>query len=116
MVSTRDLFGLFRAGAAGDPTHRTILDRSHRSARSVVAAEHTPYPHLAKARPRYREPLASVITAERKIIARGTQALAYDPRTDPMELDPSETSFSGFDEMFRYASDTQERVHLAAAQ
>jgi hypothetical protein len=62
-----DLFGLFRGAAASDPSHHPGSLPPQR--RSVVAAEHTPYPTCQGATALSRAARIG-ITAERKIIAR----------------------------------------------
>lgn len=81
-----DLSAVMRASAAGDPVTGTLLDPAYRAAHPVVEAEHTPYPHLDRARPRYRQPLRAVIAADRKVILRGdADAVLVDPRADADE-------------------------------
>lgn len=101
VVSTREVFGLFCAASAGDPTQASILDPAYRDEHPVVVAEHTPYPHLNKARPCYRQPLRAAIAADQKIVMRGADAMAYDPASDPLEHQPSDVSVSDFQNLLQ---------------
>jgi len=114
VVSTRDLFGLLQRAAEGDPAAGTILDRRYRDARPVAAAEHTPYPHLTKARPCYRQPLRAAMAADRKIVMRGPEAMAYDPASDPLERQPSAVSVREFRHLLGNRSGGD--IELAVAQ
>jgi arylsulfatase A-like enzyme len=88
VVSMRDLFGLIRAAALGEPLDQTLLAEGYRTARPVALAEHFHYPHALGADRRYRQDIAAAICADRKLIVRQKGGELYDSAGDPRETAP----------------------------
>lgn len=101
VVSTRDLFGLLRAAALGEPTQETILDPAFRAEHAIALAEHFHYDRLPDALPRYRQNQVAAITADHKLIVRPTSTEAYDLSRDRNELQPEVAPLEAFAERCR---------------
>ena len=82
VVSTRDLFGLMAAAAAGTPLSGTILDPTYRGEHPIALAEHIRYPHLRDVAPQHRGALAAAVAHDRKVIVRGDRAEVFAPGRD----------------------------------
>jgi hypothetical protein len=70
VVSTRDLFALFRGLADGGDLRGTLLDSTSRSTNPVALAEHFHYPYTDGILPEYTQNIAAAVVGKRKIIVR----------------------------------------------
>ena len=96
VVTTRDLFGMLQAGALERGVHGTLLDPDYRAAHPVALAEHFHYPHVARARPVYRQNQAAAIVGTQKLVVRGDGAFRYDLMRDPDEEHPEACTVEAF--------------------
>lgn len=96
VVSTRDLFGLMRAAACGEPLGGTLVDPAYRAEHAIAVAEHFHYDRVPDALPQYRQNLVAAITADYKLILRPDGAAMYRLAPDPDEQHPEPESVEGF--------------------
>jgi len=96
VVSTRDLFSLLQATAAGTSTANTLLDPQFRAARPIAIAEHFHYRDAYHTRPEFRGDLVAAIAGDQKIIVRRSGACAYDLARDPGEAEPEAIGLEDF--------------------
>jgi hypothetical protein len=96
VVSTRDLFELMQAAAAGDDLDGTLLDPGHRARHPIAIAEHFHYPHARQMAPEFRQDLVAAVTARWKLVIRREGALRYDLAGDPAETEPVRTTIGRF--------------------
>jgi len=89
IVSTRDLFTLFRSVALDGTLRGTLLDPGARAQRGVALAEHFHYPHVHQMLPRYRQDIAAALVGQRKVIVRREGLEHYDLARDPDESSPA---------------------------
>jgi arylsulfatase A-like enzyme len=88
IVSTRDLFTLFRSIALDGTLRGTLLDPGARARQGVALAEHFHYPHVRRMLPRYRQDIAAALVGRRKVIVRREGLEHYDLARDPDESSP----------------------------
>jgi hypothetical protein len=95
VVSTRDLFDLFRAAITTGDARDTLLDATRRQRTPVAFAEHFYYPHVPDALPRFRHNQAAAIAATEKVVAQQDGLFRYDLEHDPEEARPEATTLDG---------------------
>jgi arylsulfatase A-like enzyme len=115
VVSTRDLFGLFRGLAHGSDVRGTLLDRTSRSTNPVALAEHFHYPYTDRVLPEYTQNIAAAIVGKRKIIVRREGPRLYDLARDPDELAPEAGSWRDFEQACRRDGAPRGAIRRAAA-
>lgn len=96
VVSTRDLFDLFRAATTSGATEGTLLDARRRECLPIALAEHFYYPHVPDAQPQYRHNLAAAIIGNDKVVTRHDGVFRYDLARDPDETTPERTTLDEF--------------------
>jgi hypothetical protein len=96
VVSTRDLFALFRAVGQGGGLGGTILDVAARAARPVALAEHFHYPFTNGLLERYTQNLAAAVVGRRKLVVRREGLLQYDVEHDADERGPESSTVAAF--------------------
>ena len=88
VVSTRELFRLLCNVGEGRGVAGTILDPTVRRAEPIALAEHFHYPHVANARPCYRQDIAAAVVRSQKVVVRQEGLFRYDLEADPDEQAP----------------------------
>jgi hypothetical protein len=101
VVSTRELFGLLRAVAAGEGVRGTLLDAAACVARPLALAEHYHDPHTAGLIERYTHNVAAAIVGSRKLVVRAGGLERYDLDRDPEEISPEGGSLADFERVCR---------------
>jgi hypothetical protein len=101
VVSTRDLFTLFRAVGTGAGLGGTLLDPAARAARPVALAEHFHYPHTRGLLERYTHDIAAAVVGGRKLLVGRGEVLHYDLARDPWEQSPEPSTIVAFESACR---------------
>jgi arylsulfatase A-like enzyme len=115
VVSTRDLFQLIRAAAAGEEIRGTILDPAWRAAHPVALAEHFHYPYTHGLLDRFTQNIAAAVVGDRKMIVRREGSTLYDLARDPAELAPEEATLEAFRTACRRDGAPARAIELASA-
>src|SRR5262249_3071944 len=115
VVTTRDLFELFRAVSTHGRLAGTLLDPAARAARPVALAEHFHYPHTAELVERYADNIAAAVVGTRKLPLRREGPLQYALERDPDERSPEPSTVEAFEAICRRDGAPAGAIAAAAA-
>ena len=114
VVSTRDLYALFRKVGLGEGLEGTLLDPGARSARPVALAEHFHYPFTAGVLEQYTQNIAAAVVGARKLVVRREGLFQYDLARDPTEQAAEPSTVPAFEAACRRDGSAAAAIAAAA--